>query len=265
MSYNEQVIEVDGLPVRVWRKGTGPKLTFLPGFAGLPRWTPFLDRLAEKYSLVVPSLPGFPGAAANHNDLDDHLDWIVATRNILLAADALGGELVGSSVGGALAAEMAALWPADVTRLVLIGPMGVYLEQDPTTDPWAQRADRIPPLMTDDPELFKTLREKPDGVDGTDWKIMQSRADAAAARLLWPLGDTRLSKRLKLISAPTLLLWGSADKVVPPSYAGHFAERIGGRVETALIEGAGHLAWLDKPEQTADAIFAVRQASRLAG
>lgn len=255
MSFTEQTMDVDGAPVRVWRAGSGPKLTFLAGFAGLPRWTPFLDRLAQRRSLIVPSLPGFPGAAASHTDLDDHLDWIVATRRILLAADALGGELAGSSVGGALAAEIAALWPADVARLTLIAPLGMFVEADPTTDPWAQRGDKIPALMAEDADAFRALRAMPEGADETEWKIMQSRADAAGARLLWPLGDTRIAKRLKFIAAPTLLIWGAADKVVPPSYAGHFGARIGGRVATAVIEGAGHLAWLDKPAEVAEAML----------
>jgi pimeloyl-ACP methyl ester carboxylesterase len=256
MPFTEETIDVDGAAVRVWRAGSGPKLTFLAGFAGLPKWTPFLDRLAEKRSLIVPSLPGFPGAAANHTELDDHLDWIVATRRILVEADAAGGELAGSSIGGALAAEIAALWPAEVTRLTLISPLGMFVDTDPTADPWAQRSDKIPPLMAEDAEAFKALRALPEGEDPTEWKIMQSRADAAGARLLWPLGDTRLAKRLKLITAPTLLVWGGADKVVPPSYARHFGERIGGRVETRVIDGAGHLAWLDKPAEVADAILA---------
>jgi pimeloyl-ACP methyl ester carboxylesterase len=264
MSFTEQMIDVDGASVRVWRAGSGPKLTFLAGFAGLPKWAPFLDRLAETHSLVVPSLPGFPGAGANHNDLDDHLDWIVATRRILLAADALGGDLVGSSIGGALAAEIAALWPDSVKRLTLISPMGLYIENDPTADPWAQRGDKVPPLMAEDADAFKALRAMPEGEDATEWKIMQSRADAAGARLLWPLGDTRLAKRLKLIEAPTLLLWGSADKVQPTSYAGHVSKLMTAEVETRIIDGAGHLAWLDKPVEVAAAILLGVGAARTA-
>lgn len=264
MSFKEETIDVDGASVRVWRAGSGPKLTFLAGFAGLPKWTPFLDRLAEKRSLVVPSLPGFPGAAANHNDLDDHLDWIVATRRILIEADATGGELVGSSVGGALAAEIAALWPESVSRLTLIAPLGMFVDDDPTTDPWAQRGDKIPPLMAEDAELFKALRALPEGTDATEWKIMQSRADAAGARLLWPLGDTRLAKRLKLVKAPTLLVWGAADKVVPTSYARHFTNLLGGPTQTREIAGAGHLAWLDKPDEVAEAIFSAAAGDRVA-
>src|SRR5689334_7799192 len=117
-------IEVNGHPCRVWCKGRGPILGFFAGFGGLPRWIPFLDRLAEQRTVVVPSLPGFPGATG-HALLDTHLDWIVATRRLVTAAGLDGADLVGSSVGAALAAEMAALWPASVRRLALIAPFGL--------------------------------------------------------------------------------------------------------------------------------------------
>jgi hypothetical protein len=55
-------VEINGFPCRVWTKGTGPKLGFLAGLGGLPRWLPFLDRLAETRTVIVPSLPGYPGA-----------------------------------------------------------------------------------------------------------------------------------------------------------------------------------------------------------
>ena len=66
-------VDVNGFPVRVWRKGTGPKIGFLAGFGGLPRWVPFLDELAQSRTVIVPSLPGFPGGDRGHTVLDTHL------------------------------------------------------------------------------------------------------------------------------------------------------------------------------------------------
>src|SRR5665213_2950666 len=87
----ENYVEVNGLPCRVWEKGEGKKLFYLAGVAGLPRWTRFLDRLAETRRVVAPSLPGYPGAEG-HDLLDSHLDWIVAALDLLAAAGADGGE-----------------------------------------------------------------------------------------------------------------------------------------------------------------------------
>ena len=80
-------IDVNGFSTRVWRKGCGPKLGFLAGFGGLPRWMPILDELAKSRTLIVPSLPGFPGGDRGHSVLDSHLDWMLAVREILEKSD----------------------------------------------------------------------------------------------------------------------------------------------------------------------------------
>src|SRR5580700_727621 len=113
---DELTIEVNGFPTRVWRKGSGPRLGFFAGFGGLPRWIPMLDRLAEQRTVIVPSLPGFPGGDRGHSVLDTHLDWVLAVRQLLLKAGLDGADLAGSSVGGSFLAEMAAIWPAAVRR-----------------------------------------------------------------------------------------------------------------------------------------------------
>src|SRR5262249_57462108 len=118
-----QTVEINGFPCRIWRKGSGPKLGFLAGLGGLPRWTPFLDRLAERRSVIVPSLPGFPGALG-HNVLDNHLDWMLAVRHLIDAAGLDGADLAGSSVGAGLAADVAAIRPGRVRRLAVIAPCG---------------------------------------------------------------------------------------------------------------------------------------------
>src|SRR5688572_8970063 len=103
-------VEINGFSSRVWTKGSGPKLGFLAGFGGLPRWIPFLDALSRERTVVVPSLPGFPGGERGHTVLDTHLDWVVATRQLLDKAGLDGADLAGSSAGGSLAAEIAAIW-----------------------------------------------------------------------------------------------------------------------------------------------------------
>lgn len=248
-------VDVNGFATRIWRKGSGPKLGFLAGYGGLPRWVPFLDELAKSRTVIVPSLPGFPGGDRGHSVLDTHLDWLLAVRDLLAKAELAGADLVGSSVGGSLAAEMAALWPDTVRRLALIAPFGLFDDAEPPTDPWAQRGDAVPGLMCADPEIWKALKAVPEGANSIEWPIEQTRANEAAARILWPLGNTKLEKRLHLIKAPTLLIWGEQDGVMPKSYADRFAKGIVGRTEIKAIAGAGHLAELDKPQAVATAIL----------
>jgi pimeloyl-ACP methyl ester carboxylesterase len=248
-------IDINGFATRVWRKGSGPRIGFLAGFGGLPRWVPFLDRLAEARTVIVPSLPGFPGGDRGHTVLDTHLDWVLALRDIIDKADLAGADLVGSSVGGSFAAEIAAIWPDRVRRLTLIAPFGLFDEKDPATDPWAQRPDQVPGLMTADPDTYRKWKDIPAGANSTEWPIEQIRAAEASARIFWPLGNTRLERRLALIRAPTLIVWGENDRLMPRSYAGTIASAIRAKTDTKIISGAGHLAELDKPDEVAAAIL----------
>src|SRR6185436_9410664 len=179
--------------------------------------------------------------------------WLLALRELLAKSELEGADLAGSSVGASLALEMAALWPASVRRLALIAPFGLFDEAEPATDPWAQRADAVPGLMCADPEIWKALKEVPEGANSVEWPIEQTRASEAAARIFWPLGNTKLEKRLKLIQAPTLLIWGEQDRIMPRSYADKFAKAIAGKTEIRVISGAGHLAELDQPDAVAQA------------
>jgi pimeloyl-ACP methyl ester carboxylesterase len=247
-------IDVNGFPTRVWRAGSGPKLGFFAGFGGLPRWIPFLDELAKTRTVIVPSLPGFPGGERGHSVLDTQLDWVVAIRDILVKSGLDGAALAASSVGAALALEAAAIWPESVTKLALIAPFGLFDETDPATDPWAQRAENVAGLMCADPEQWTALKAMPEGANSIEWPIEQTRANEAAARFLWPLGNTRIERRLGMVKAPTLLLWGADDRIMPRGYADRFAKGLGGTAKIVEIAGAGHLAELDRPAETAAAI-----------
>ena len=105
---------------------------------------------------------------------------------------------------------MAAIWPEKVKRLALIAPFGLFDEKDPATDPWAQKQDDIPGLMTADAAIYKKLKEMPAGANSIEWPIEQTRAAEAAARIFWPLGNTKLERRLPLIKAPDAIAMGGA-------------------------------------------------------
>jgi pimeloyl-ACP methyl ester carboxylesterase len=249
-------IDVGGFATRVWRAGSGPKLGWFAGFGGLPRWMPFLDELAKTRTVIVPSLPGFPGGDRGHSVLDTHLDWLLAVREILDKSGLEGADLAGSSVGASLTLEAAALWPASVRRLAVIAPFGLFDDKNPPTDPWAQRNSEVGALMCADPEAWTALKAPPEGTNSIEWPIEQTRANEAAARIFWPLGNTRIEKRLRLIKAPTLLLWGEQDRIMPLAYAESFAKGITGPTTIRAIADAGHLAELDEPTAIAQAITA---------
>ena len=249
-----ETVTVNGEECRVWRKGKGAPVAFLAGFGGLPKWIPFLDELAATNEVVVPSMPGYPGATG-HTKLDEHIDWILAVRDLLNRVGLEDGtRLVGSGPGGAFAAEMAVFWPHKVSKLALIAPWGLFDDDAPMTDPWGQRKPEQPALLCEDPEAWNELRKMPEGANSVEWPVQEARAAEASARAFWPLGNTGLAKRLGRIQAPTRLIWGEADRIVPRRYAETFRDGIAGPAEIAVIAGAGHLAELDKPKEVAAAI-----------
>ena len=239
---------------RVWEQGEGAPLLFLGGLRGLPRWTPFLDRLAERRRVIAPSVPGLPGALG-HDGLDTLPDWLAVVLDLLDACGFHTGDLVGASLGATLAAEVAIFSPEKVRRLVLAAPFGLFDPADPVTDPWAQLPGELPALVSSEPERLAAALAAPEGTDATEWGLMLHRANEASARLLWPFGDLGISRRLHRIRQPTLIVWGSRDRLIPPSYAKRFAAGVSGPVEVREIEGAGHVLEIDRPDEVAGAVL----------
>src|SRR5258707_15272026 len=124
-------VEINGFSSRIWKAGNGPKLGFIAGFGGLPRWIPFLAALAKERTIIVPSLPGSPGGERGHTVLDNHLDWVLATHLLLHKAGLDGADLAGSSVAGSLAAAVAAVLASLVRPLPPIPPVCLFDHQEP--------------------------------------------------------------------------------------------------------------------------------------
>jgi abhydrolase domain-containing protein 6 len=254
-------VTVNEQPCRVWEKGDGSPLVFLAGFGGLPRWTECLDHLAARRRVIAPSLPGFPGTTAI-GPLYTQLDWLLATRDLIAGVRLKRCDLVGVSLGAALAADIAALWPDLVDRLVLVSALGLFDENDPSADPFAQRPDELPQLLCTDPMRYVAHTAAPEGTDPVEWTVAATRAKEAAARLLWPLGDTGLASRLSRIGHETLLVWGAGDRIVPAGYRARLASGISGNTQVEVIEGAGHLVDLDAPEKLARRVEAFLSLSQ---
>ncbi len=254
-SYKETFVSTQLGKVRVWEKGRGKRVGFFAGVGGLPKWTPFLDRLSENYRVIAPALPGFPGGPSSE-PLDGPLDWVLAVGDAFDAAGLDGGDLIGASIGGALAMEVAAIWPGSVRKLVLISPFGLFEEAAPVADIFAQPPNRMVDVLSAKPAELGAYYKDPDGANAGDWEVQTLNANIAAAAIIWPLGDTRIAKRLGRIGADTLLVWGDGDKVIPQSYAKRFAAGLGGKSKTQIIKGAGHMAEFDQPNAVAKAVSA---------
>jgi pimeloyl-ACP methyl ester carboxylesterase len=239
--------------MRVESKGSGPALVFLHGPWGLT-WDPFLDELARDFTVFAPQHPGTsPDAPEDVYHLDGLWDLVLCYDELLAALGLGEAALVGHSFGGMLACELAAAYPQRVRRQALIAPLGFWRDTDPVVN-W---------MMVDPEALRARIFRDPGGeAAGRMFGPAEPPAAAAAARVrltwamgatgkfIWPIPDKGLKKRVHRVTAPTLLLWGKDDRLVPPVYADEFTRRIPGtRLQT--VEGAGHAPHLEQPENVA--------------
>jgi pimeloyl-ACP methyl ester carboxylesterase len=155
---------------------------------------------------------------------------------------------VGHSFGGMVACELAAAYPRRVRSLALIDPIGLWHDGAPIVNWMMLNPADLPAHIFVEPggEAARRLLGAADEDPAVRVRLLW--AMGATGKFIWPLPDKGLKKRIHRIAAPTLLVWGGADRLVPPSYADEFTRRIPG-ARAHAIEGAGHAPHLERPEQ----------------
>jgi pimeloyl-ACP methyl ester carboxylesterase len=240
------------LQVEVREAGAGDPLLYLHGEAG-PHWSRFLDVLAGRHRVVAPTLAGY-GESTGSDQLHDMHDLIYWALDVLDALELRHLPIVGHGLGGMLAAELAAVQPERVSRLVLMDAFGLWLADSPTLDYFAATPAELAQALYHDPAApaARAAAESPkDGDAYVAFMLERAKSMATAARYLWPLPNQGLDKRLHRISAPTLIIWGESDGVVPLAYAEAFRQRLP-NAQLAIVRGAGHLPHEEQPDQTAE-------------
>ena len=250
------------VPMRVHVKGAGPAVMFLHGPWGLT-WGPFLDALAQQFTVYAPE---HPGTSPGDPEVIQHVDslWdLVLCYDELLEALRLGEVmLAGHSFGAMMACEVAALRPARVRRLALLDPIGLWRDDAPVVNWMLLGPTEMPAHVFDKPDgaAARAMFAVPD--DPEEGALARTRltwAMGATGKFIWPIPDKGLRKRIHRITAPTLLVWGAADRLVPRAYAQEFAGRLpDSRLE--VVAGAGHAPHLEQPEATARAVGAFLKA-----
>lgn len=248
-----EVLNLGGVPVRSYTGGEGAPLIYLHGFEQHPGAAPFLTKLAESRKVIAPEHPGF-GESAGFADLVDILDLVLHYRAWLEPIVKEHGpvDLIGHSLGGMFAAEIAAICPDLVRRLVLVDAYGLWLDDHPQPDPFVMIPADINAAKWADPANAGLETNSYEGEE-KNYVFYRSQNLGAASRFMWPLPDRGLSRRLKYLKAPTLVIHGAQDALVPVVYARAWAEVIeGAKVE--VIEGAGHLPMFEAEGAFLDAL-----------
>lgn len=251
-------LDPSGHRIEVVEAGTGRDLLFLHGAGGHMPADPLIAALASHYRVVAPLLPGY-GQSAGDDDLRDMLDVTLHTLDVLQALKLDQPIVVGHSMGGMIAAEMAAIARTEVARLCLLAPAGLWLDDHPVVDIFTKLPYELPGLLFHDAEAGQKLLASGGNMEDPEFLkqflVMNARRLGMAGKLLFPIPERGLGQRLHRITADTLIVWGAEDVLIPPVYGDAFKKAISG-AKLVKVSGAGHAVGQEKPQAVLEAIKA---------
>ena len=246
-------IDVAGIAIDTEIIGSGPPLLFLHGGDYVAQNRAFLDRLAQNFRVVAPRHPGF-GHTPRPAWFRSVHDIAYLYLDLLDRLDLNDTVLVGSSLGGWIALEMAVRSQNRIAKLVLIDTLGVKFgdrEERDIADIYALPADEVLARSFADP-----THHVPDYSKLDDREALAIARDREATSLYgWKpyMHDPALVHWLHRITRPALVLWGEKDGIVAPSYGDKLAAALP-RARFELVAGAAHYPQIERPETVAAAI-----------
>jgi pimeloyl-ACP methyl ester carboxylesterase len=240
-----------GFRVQVATLGQGRPLLYLHGYDGFPGEAPYIARLAKSHQVIVPEHPGF-GSSTGIDQIDGILDIALYYRTLIEQMGFDRVDVMGHSLGGMFAAELAAICPSVVDRLVLVAPFGLWLDEAPIPDLFYLGPMQLQRATWHNPEgaaAQQALSQLGGGDKQSAGEAIITRAGnlSAAGKFLWPIPDRGLARRLPLIKAPTLVVTGESDRLISAPYGEAFASKIPGARLVTIAE-AGHVPMAEQPD-----------------
>jgi pimeloyl-ACP methyl ester carboxylesterase len=243
------MVSIAGIELDLFEQGQGAPLLYLHGGGGIALDVPFLEQLAQSRRVIAPSHPGF-----GKSSLPDWLDSIDDIAHVYLELmDRLSltkVDVVGFSIGGWIAAEIATKVPERISRLVLIGPVGVKTgkpDKLDIPDVFAMPREKLDAFRFHDPANNPIdLAKLPD-----DQLHIVARNSETLALLTWEpyMHDPKLRHRLHRVTMPTLFLRGGSDGIVSADYLERYVKLVP-NARTDTIAQAGHLPHVEQRETT---------------
>lgn len=263
-----RAVEINQRTVWALEGGSGDALLYLHGFADVhsvkESWLPFHEQLARHARLLAPAHPGCAQSDEN-KDIDSIEDVVFHYLEVIDAFGLESFDLVGACVGGWIAAEIAVRHPEKIRKLVLIGATGLFVEGALIGDLFMmaqpERGSSYAGLRSmlfsgaDHPEGLELF---PDGMGRLEDELRRYQMLRFASRIGFRppyFYDRALRNRLRRIGAPTLVLWGENDHMVPRSHGEIYARSIPNAQTLQIIADAGHSVHVEKPDVTAKIIL----------
>lgn len=257
---SEKLVDVGGVGVVTYEGGSGRPLLMLHDELGYPGWMGWNEALAADRRFVVPLQPGFGRTP--------RVEWFKSVRDVAAFYARMVREwgvgpidVIGFSMGGWIAAEMAAADPGMFERVVLVAPLGVRPAEGEILDFLAMTMRRHVMATVSNQGAAEAQALYGGGVSSEQYELFEA-ARAEASRLAWEpyMHDRTLPHRLGGLRGPeTLIVWGEEDQVVPRGCVEAYAAAIpGARLET--IAGAGHRPEIEAPDRFVELVGGLLKA-----
>lgn len=251
-NWTTETFPIGGVTLQLARTGDGPPVLILHHDIGTLARLPFYDALARRFTVLVPSHPGWDGSQRPEwmrsvRDLAAVHQWLLSELAITRAPGTV--SLVGLGFGGWIAAEMASLAPADFRRLVLVGAMGIQPREGEILDQALYNHIAYVRAGLHDQSRFDALFGADPETDQLEaWEIHRDMT----FRVAWKpyMFNPTLPHLLGGVQAPALIVWGDDDQIVPRECADLYAAALpNARIE--IVRQCGHLVDLEKPQELA--------------
>lgn len=249
-NWHRQYYQIEGAVIAVHSAGEGPPVVYLHG-GGTWHGLGFTSGLMDRFKVYLPHHPGF-GLSEDNSKVASIGDCVEHYKKVLDTLELPRVHLIGSSLGGRIAAEFAARYPNRVSKLVLAAPGGLAVPEHPLPDLSTVAPQDFPSYLVNDMQIL--LPFLPDGPD-EEFMSMRAREGGAFMRLVGQAGldNPDMPALLQRICAPTLILWGRLDRILPVGQAEIWKNNIAG-AEVKVFENIGHLP-LDETAEARQAVL----------
>jgi pimeloyl-ACP methyl ester carboxylesterase len=243
-------LEIAGCKIHLLRGGSGTPLLFLHGASGGGAWLPFMEDLAQSYEIFAPEHPGF-GLSDDPPWLDQVSDLAYFYLDLLDTLKLENVHLVGTSLGGWIAAEMAVRNTTRIASITLVCAVGILANGKPIDDAFRFSPEEHLARFCHGPENAAARRQQMALAD----PAIQARNRATVMRLGYRprFHNPDLAKWLHRIDRPTKIIWGASDRIVPLAFGEAYQNLIRG-AELAVIPNAGHAPFVEEPKYFLDEI-----------
>lgn len=247
--FKEELVSVGSYKIQLFKGGSGDPLLVLHGASGNRGWLQYVEQLSEQFTVYLPSHPGF--------GTSDRPDWIESVQDIAAFYNWFQEEMgldnvrgIGFSLGGWIAAEMAATCHQSFSKLMLVGAVGIKPAKSEITDIFIITPEQMQDMTFQDPKQVHEYAQLYGQQPTPEQREIAERNLEMAVKVCWKpyMHDPRLPSLLERVKTSTKIVWGRQDRIVPLECGELYQKAIKGS-QLEIIDNCGHSPQIEKPEE----------------